>query len=314
MADKENKTTVTSQQAVPIHGSFSNVVNTYYKYLAIAPAVLLLVVVAGWPLLNLIGMGFSNITFSQGQEHWSFAGLDHFRKIFTDHIYGAALKNTLIFVVVSVTAEMLLGFFVAYATSKLKSTQGIYRTLMMLPILVPPIAIGSIWALMYNYEFGIINNSFIALGMDPVSWLGSADYALMSVIVVDVWHWVPFVFLICLAGFEALPLDVLEAAELEGARGFGMLRMIIFPLMWPTVLVALMFRTIIAFNVFDEVFLLTAGGPGTSSEVVSLYAYKVFFQQNRLGYGAALSITTILIVLVLILLYQKVNSKEGNLS
>jgi len=289
----------------------ANGVDRNYKYLALAPAALLLVILTAWPLANLVRMSFSDISFSAGKGNWDFAGLSHFKRIFSDYIYGAALRNTLVFVVSSVVAEMVLGFFVAMATSNLRSSQGAYRTIMMLPILVPPIAIGSMWALMYNFEFGIINDVIAGIGGTPVSWLGSAQYALLSVIIVDVWHWVPFVFLICLAGFEALPVDVLEAARVEGASGFGLLRRIILPLMWPTVLVALMFRTIVAFNVFDEVFLLTAGGPGTASEVVSLYAYKVFFEQNRLGYGAALSVATILIVVVLIVLYRRTQSNQS---
>ena len=181
---------------------------------------------------------------------------------------------------------------------------GIIRTIMVLPILVPAVAIGSMWRLMYNYEFGIFNQALKALGLPPQIWLGSAELAMPSVIVVDVWHWVPFVFLIMLAGLEALPVEVFEAASVDGASGWQKLRLIILPLMWPTISVALMFRTIFAFKVFDEIFLLTSGGPGTATEVVSLYIYKVFFGQNQLGYGALVAIVSISIICVFVFTFR----------
>jgi multiple sugar transport system permease protein len=138
-----------------------------------------------------------------------------------------------------------------------------------------------------------------------VSWLGSVDYALWSIVAVDIWHWTPFVFLILLAGVEALPVDALEAARVDGANRWQMLFRIIIPLMWPALSVALMFRTIFAFKVFDEVFLLTSGGPGTATEVVALYIYKVFFTQNQLGYGALLSVAVILAISVFIASYRR---------
>jgi multiple sugar transport system permease protein len=175
------------------------------------------------------------------------------------------------------------------------------RTVMILPILVPPVAIGSMWKLMYNYDFGVFNQMLTAVGLPPVNWLGSTALALWAVVLVDVWHWVPFVFLILFAAVEALPVDVLEAARVDGATRWQLLRRVILPLLWPAIVVAMLFRTIHAFKVFDEVYLLTSGGPGTSTELLTLHLYKVFFEQNQLGYGALLSLALIAAVVAFLL-------------
>ncbi|GAB4530885.1 MAG: sugar ABC transporter permease [Anaerolineae bacterium] len=284
--------------------SLSNILDETLQYWALAPAVILLILLTIYPAFNLLRMAVSEIDFAEGQVVWSFVGLKHVRSLLDDWLFRTALKNTMIFVVVVVMAEMILGFALAAVTSGISTAKGVVRTIMVLPILVPAVAIGSMWRLMYNYEFGIFNQILAALGLDAQIWLGSQELAMPSVMAVDIWHWVPFVFLIILAGLEALPVEVIEAASVDGATGWQKLRYIILPLMWPTISVALMFRTIFAFKVFDEIFLLTSGGPGTATEVVSLYIYKVFFAQYQLGYGALIAIVTILIICAFIFTYR----------
>ena len=171
------------------------------------------------------------------------------------------------------------------------------RTIMIVPILVPAVAIGSMFKLMFNYDFGLFNQGLALVGLGPVSWLGSPSLALWSVVIVDIWHWTPFVFLILFAAVEGLPRDVLEAGHVDGASPLQLLRYVTLPLLMPALTVAFLFRAILAFKAFDEVYLLTGGGPGTSSELLSLHLYRVFFEQNQLGYGALLSILTMVAIL-----------------
>ena len=217
----------------------------------------------------------------------------------------AAIVNTVVFVVVAVALEMLIGLGLALLVARLDRGKGLLRTLMILPILVPPVAIGSLWKLMYNYDFGVINQALVGLGLAPVNWLGSTSVALASVIIVDVWHWVPFVFLILFAAVEGVPQDVIEAARIDGATSGQVTRRIIVPLLRPAIAVALLFRSIFAFKAFDEVYLLTSGGPGTSTELVSLHLYKVFFEQNQLGYGALLSLAIIAMIVAFLLVARR---------
>jgi multiple sugar transport system permease protein len=162
---------------------------------------------------------------------------------------------------------------------------------------------------MYNYDFGVFNQILGLAGIAPVSWLGSTSLALWSVIFVDIWHWVPFVFLILFAAVEGLPREVLEAGRVDGATRWQLLRHVTLPLLMPAITVAFLFRSILAFKAFDEVYLLTGGGPGTSSELISLHLYRVFFEQNQLGYGAMLSVLTIVGVLMLLAAGRKLTSR-----
>lgn len=271
-------------------------VDRHFKLLAIAPAVILFLALTIYPVFELALMSTSRISFENTEIVREPAFWRNVGKLAEDWIYGRALKNTLVFVFVSTTIEMVLGFALALAVSELVRGRGLVRTAMLLPILIPPVAIGNIWRLMYNPDFGIINSILGGIGLPTMDLLGSTNTALFAVIIVDVWHWTPLVFLILLAGLEALPSDVMEAANVDGASYWQTLWRIIIPLMMPALMVAFVFRSIVAFKVFDQIFLLTSGGPGTSTEVVSLYVYKVFFQQNQLGYGALLALVTIAIV------------------
>ncbi|ANG65277.1 hypothetical protein A8C75_14005 [Marinobacterium aestuarii] len=253
----------------------------------------MMLMLTAYPFINLIWMAVSTITFEQASEVWTFTPVRNFQDLLSDEIFRIALWNTIVFSVVSVSVEIVLGLGLAILVSSITRFKGVVRTALIIPILMPPIAIGSMWSLMYGFDFGVINQMLGYIGIAPLNWLGSTSLALMSVIIVDVWHWTPFVFLILFASVEGLPRDVIEAARVDGAGNRAILFKIIIPLLKPAIFVALLFRSILAFKVFDEVFLLTSGGPGTSTEVVSLHLYKVFFVQNEMGYGALLSIAII---------------------
>ncbi len=269
----------------------------WFRYGTLLPAVIILVVLTAFPVANLLRMAVSTISFTSEGAVYSFTPGANFRRLTEDSLFFVNMRTTLIFVVVSVALEMVLGFLLAIVVAGVPRGKGLIRTAMILPILVPPVAIGAMWKLVYNHDFGILNQALGLIGIDPVQWLSSADLALWSVVLVDVWHWTPLVFLILFAGVEGLPGEVIEAARVDGATTAQIVRRIILPLMWPAIAVAFVFRSILAFKVFDQIFLLTSGGPGTATEVVSLRLYDVFFNQNQLGYGALLSLVIIFAVL-----------------
>ncbi len=275
-----------------------------FQYWAILPTLFVLIFLTGYPLIQLIRMSFSTVTLAEGRVMWEFSGAANFLTFLEDEIFMTALRNTLVFVMVTVVVEMFLGFILALLVSNIRRRVGLFRTVLMIPILVPPVAIGTVWRLMYNFDFGIFNQVLSALGLPTQTWTANPILAMPAVMVVDIWHWVAFVFLILLAGLESLPREIMEAARVDGASDWQLLRYVIFPLMRPTILVTLMFRTIFAFKVFDEVYLLTGGGPGTATEVVSLYINRVFFGQFRMGYAAFLSVLTILFISIFIVIYS----------
>lgn len=269
----------------------------WFRYGTLMPAVIILVVLTAFPVANLLRMAVSTIDFTAAGAVFRFTAAENFRRLTEDSLFFVNMRTTLIFVVVSVALEMVLGFLLAIMVAGVPRGKGLIRTAMILPILVPPVAIGAMWKLVYNYDFGILNQALGLIGIDRIQWLSSADLALWSVVLVDVWHWTPLVFLILFAGVEGLPGEVIEAARVDGATTAQIVRRIILPLMMPAIAVAFVFRSILAFKVFDQIFLLTSGGPGTATEVVSLRLYDVFFNQNQLGYGALLSLVIIFAVL-----------------
>lgn len=279
--------------------------NRTFRHWSLLPAVVLFAVLTLYPVANLVRMSVSTVEFAQGAEVWTFTPLRNLELLRADDVVAPAVRNTLVFVVVAVTVEMVLGLALALLVAGVTRGKGLVRTVMILPILVPPVAIGSMWKLLFNYDFGVLNQALVAVGLPPANWLGSTTLALWSVILVDVWHWVPFVFLILFAAVEALPVDVLEAARVDGATRGQLLRRVTLPLLRPAIVVALLFRTILAFKVFDEVYLLTSGGPGTSTELVTLHLYKVFFEQNQLGYGALLSLALIAAIVAFLLVARQ---------
>lgn len=280
--------------------------NFRWKWASLAPAIVLLVALSIWPVLNLFHLSLSSVEWREGLPIFRWIGLENFVKLFNDEpVYWAGVVNTTIFAICAVTAQMLLGFSMALAVHRSsKVGRGILTAIFLLPIVIPPIVIGAMWRLMLGRDFGIVNSLLALLGLGPVDWLGDARFALASVIVVDVWHWTPFVFLLMLAGLEALDQEVLEAARIDVKSRWQELVHVTIPLMLPTILITLAFRIILSFKVFDEIFLLTAGGPGTATEVINFSIYRVFFHQDRVGMGSAMSLLTLFVVALLTIFAQ----------
>jgi multiple sugar transport system permease protein len=266
----------------------------------LGPTIGVFLALTALPIASLLAMSVHDVTWVQGLPRWTSVGFKHVLALPQDQLFRAGIGNTLLFAVSAVLTQMVIGFFLALASSKVSRGRILYRAIFILPILVPGIVIGAIWKLMYNYDFGVINQITGLLGLMPWDWLGQKATALLSVIVVDCWHWTPFCFLLLLAGLESQPQDIYEAGKVDGAGAWGELWYLTLPLMIPTMVVTLIFRLIMAFKVFDEVFLLTGGGPGTATEVLSFTIYRRFFTEDRVGYGSAMSIVTLFLIALLI--------------
>jgi multiple sugar transport system permease protein len=273
-----------------------------WRWATFSPALGLMLALSVLPLLNLFWMSFYNITWAGGQATWTPVGLDHYRNVLEDTLFQAGLFNTTIFAIAAVAGQMVLGFVAALFCSRISRGRVVYRAIFILPILIPGIVIGAIWKLMLNYDFGLINQAIALVGFEPRDWLGAHETALLSVIVVDIWHWTPFCFLLFLAGLESLPQDVYEAARIDGATGWQELVWVTLPMMMPTIMVTFAFRLVLAFKVFDEVYLLTSGGPGTATEVVSFTLYQRFFTEDRVGHGSAMAVLVIFLISLLLVL------------
>jgi multiple sugar transport system permease protein len=281
-----------------------------WRLIAVGPTVVILLALTAVPIVLLLVMSLHEIHWEGGQAHWTYLGFANYAELPRNPFYGVSLRNTFVFVFAAVVIEMLLGFCLALLVSRLVRGRPVYLAIFLIPILVPGIVIGAMWKLMYNFDFGVINQIAGALGLPVRDWLGSVELALAAVIVVDIWHWTPFVFLLLLAGLESLPQDVYEAAKVDGASAWQEFVHVTLPLMLPTIVVTLVFRLIVAFKVFDEVYLLTGGGPGTATEVLSFTIYRRFFAEDRAGYGAAMSVV-VLFVLALAIVVAVSSLRRG---
>lgn len=273
-----------------------------WRAIALAPSIAIFVLMSALPVMNLLAMSGNEISWVQGHANWKWVGGMHYRSLPDDALLRAGALNTLLFAVFGVAAQVIIGFILAWLVSRIRRGRLVYRTIFILPILVPGILIGAVWKLMLNFDFGLANGFLEIFGIEPRDWLGMPALALPSVIVVDIWHWTPFCFLLLLAAFESLPLDVQEAARVDGAGTWQELRHVLLPMMAPAIAVTFLFRFVTSLKVFDEIYLLTGGGPGSATEVVSYTIYRTFFTQDRMGYGSAMSVAVLFVIAVLIVL------------
>lgn len=271
-----------------------------WRWAAFTPGLLLMLAMGALPLVNLFATSFLDISWSGGLAARTFVGLRHYPELLADPLVRAGMVNTGLFAVAAVSGQIVFGFLLALMVSGISRGKVFFRALFILPILIPGIVVGAIWKLMLNFDFGLVNQVVGLAGLGPFDWLGDAQTALLSIIAVDIWHWTPFCFLLLLAGIESLPAEVFEAAKMDGASRWKEFWFITVPLMMPTIIVTFAFRLVLAFKVFDEVYLLTGGGPGTSTEVISFTLYQRFFTEDRAGYGAAMSVVVIFVVSLLL--------------
>jgi multiple sugar transport system permease protein len=307
--------TMTSHGNVHEHLTFwkktAHTIDETFKYWAVIPAALILIIFTIFPIGQLLWMSVSEIEFSQDQLIATFVGFKHLFTALKDVVVPTAWKNTFIFVFWGVTCEVLLGLTLAMLISRTRTLVGVYRTILLFPLLIPPIAIGTIWRLMYDYNYGFITQILALFNVVGPTWTADPKLALACIIFVDIWHWTSFLFLIILAGVESLPHELAEASRVDGASELQTFRYVFLPLLKPTLITAIMLRTILAFKVFDQIFLLTGGGPGTTTEVINLYIYKTFFEQFRLGYGAFLALSMGIVMTVFVIIFQKIKQQRS---
>jgi multiple sugar transport system permease protein len=282
---------------------------TLSRWGTFGPALVLMLALGLLPLLNLFYTSFHTVTWAAGRATFTAAGFTHYAALPADPLLRAGLRNTIVFAIAAVGGQMLLGFALALLCSRVSRGRIVYRAIFILPILVPGIVIGAIWKLALNYDFGLVNQAIGLLGFEPRDWLGDGATALATVIAVDIWHWTPFCFLLLLAGLESLPQDPYEAARIDGASFWQELRYITLPLMAPAIAVTFAFRLVIAFKVFDEIYLLTGGGPVTATEVLSFTLYQRFFTEDRAGYGSAMAIAIIFLCSLLLVMALSVRRR-----
>ncbi len=257
----------------------------------VAPALFVLASLSIFPMLYLVKV---SLTDAHGLS------LTHYARLFEDHLFSVAAAQTLLYALAALTLEFFLGLALALLVDSLVHGRALIRTGLLAPMLLPPVVAAVIWRLIYNPEFGVLNGTLRQLGINTsnLTWTSGRTTALLSVIPVDVWEWTPFLFLLLTAGLQAIPAEPLEAARVDGAGYWRTLRDVILPLLKPVILLALLLRSMDLLRIFDQIFLLTQGGPGSATETVSLYIYRTAFRFSNFGYAAAMSFVGLVITML----------------
>lgn len=263
-------------------------------YLLVGPPVVLLAALVAYPLIYNIGLSLRN--YRTGE----FVGLHNFARAFDDPLFFASLRATGIYVTSALIVEVLLGLGLAllvHRTIRSGWARTLIYLLFIIPMVTPPIAAGVIARLIYIPTYGVLNVILARAGLihNDVLWLAEPGKAMFAVLSVDVWQWMPFVFLVCLAGLQTVPGDILEAARVDGAGGWRLFRHVEFPYLQSLLLLVIVFRFTDTFRVFDHVQVLTGGGPGATTEFLSLYLYRIAFKFFDLSYAAALSLFVLVV-------------------
>lgn len=279
-----------------------------FPYLLIAPAVAVLAALSIYPLIYAIKLAFQ--TGEGATVQWSLA---NFTRLLSDSFFWAALKHTFIYAAVALTLEFLIGLALALLLDRPMRGKSVFRAVLLIPMILPPVVVGVVWRLMYNPEFGAINGVLRGIGLNTegLTWTASPALAMASVIAVDVWQWTPFMFLVLLAGLQAIPQEPYEAAMIDGSNWWQTFRHVTLPLLKPAILIALLLRTMDLLRVFDQVLILTQGGPGNATETISLYIYRVAFRvSSDYGYAAAMSFALLILTNIISLAYIRLLQKQ----
>jgi ABC-type sugar transport system permease subunit len=281
--------------------------DTRLAWLLTAPALGTILLIAIFPLAWTVWESLHHNDLRMPWLGHPFVGLENYVRIAGDARFWSALGHTAFFTVVSVGLELVLGLFLALAMNRAFRLRGLVRAAVLVPWSIPTVVAALLWRFMFDSQAGIVNAVMVSTGVldEPIVWFVRAATAWVPVILADVWKTTPFVALLLLAGLQNIPGELYEAASTDGASAWWQLRRITIPLLKPAILVTLIFRTLDAFRVFDLIYVLTGGGPGTSTEPLALYTFNALLQNLEFGYGAALSVVVFVVTFGLALLYMK---------
>jgi ABC-type sugar transport system permease subunit len=271
----------------------------------VLPALLTILLVALFPL---IWTAWESLHLHDLRMPWlgrPFIGLDNYVEAIQDPRMWGALGHTAFFAAASVGLELLLGLWLALALNRAFHGRGLVRAAVLVPWAIPTVVSALLWRFMFEGQSGIVNSLLVGAGVvrEPIVWLIHPMAAWVPVILSDVWKTTPFVALLLLAGLQNIDASLYEAARIDGASVWRQFRHVTLPLLKPAILVALIFRTLDAFRVFDLIYALTGGGPGTSTEPIALYTFNSLLQNLQFGYGSALSVIVFVVTFCLALLY-----------
>jgi multiple sugar transport system permease protein len=275
------------------------------RYLMFAmPALVAIAAIIVFPWIFTVIMSVMEFKVGGGV---SFVGLENYAKLTRDERFLESIGRTVWFTILAVIFPIVLGTAAALIFHREFPWRGVLRTVFVMPMMATPVAVALVWTMMFHPQLGVLNYLLSVIGLPPYAWVYDPNTVIGTLVMVEVWHWTPLVMLIVLGGLAGLPTDPYDSATIDGATGWQMFRYITLPLILPYVMIALVIRTIDSLKVFDTIFVITQGGPGTASETMNVFLYLQAFQFYNLGYASAVVVIffVMIVALSLLLLYLR---------
>ncbi|MEO8848269.1 MAG: sugar ABC transporter permease [Casimicrobiaceae bacterium] len=273
-------------------------------WLFLIPGMAYLIFVRIVPAVFTVLLSFADWTLTSAKGP-VFVGMANYIELFHDAPFLRSIGRTIVFTVAATAIELVLGFAIAVFMHREFRGKSLVRAALLAPMVITPAIIGVIWYILFHDTAGPINWVLGLLGVGPVGWLSDPDIALVSIIITDVWHWTPFVFLLLLSSMQMIPDELYESAEVDGATGWQATTEITVPMIRDTLLVAVLLRSMSAFEIFAEPFVMTGGGPADATTTISLHIYKSAFLFFKMGYAGAMVVVSILLLLVVFSIYAR---------
>lgn len=291
--------------------SIKQIKDERFGFLMSLPAMIFLALLFVFPIIYSFGASFTNYRLV-GQNKLSFVGLENYIKAFTEPDFFNSVKITLLITVGALVVEFLLAMLLAGLIVNIKKGQGILKTIYLIPMMVAPTVAGLLFRFMLNDDFGLLNVILKSLGIvsSNVHWLTDSKIVLASIIYVDSWTTIPFIFLLMYTGLSSVSEDVIESGKIDGANRFQIFFRIQIPIIKPTLIIALVIRFMDVFRIFDSIYVLTDGGPGKASETLSLLIYKTNWHKYQVGYASALSYIMLIFMIAVALLIQYIGKDK----
>jgi multiple sugar transport system permease protein len=271
-----------------------NYARNYWPFVAPAGIIVAAVIVFPW-----IFTLYMSVHEWRVGSPMAWVGAANYLRLLTDDRFGWSILRTLYFTVLAVAFPMLLGVAAAVCFSRDFRFRGLARTIFIMPMMATPVAVALVWTMMFHPQLGVLNYLLTSIGLPPSSWSYDASTVIPTLVLVETWQWTPLVMLIVLGGLASLPSEPYEAARLDGASSWQMFRHISLPMVWPHIVVALAIRTIDALKAFDTIFVISNGGPGTSSETINILLYLEAFSYYDMGYASAIVVVFFVLILMI---------------